>query len=446
MPRHETTGEVRKDSLGNYSTRIRAFGRREPFDLPTCTDDPTAEDRSTLLAKIAKQLKLAGANEARSLEALRLVAAASERSLNNALTVAEELLGGQIPAGTGVPEAPTFETVAKEWTSGDLHTRFPDHVAKLKASLATVKQRLDKGILPVIGNVRVTEITRAHCDDVMRKLPIPKGKTELSRETRRQYAGLVNRVLNLAELAGYIDRNPLPRGWLPKVGPQKRFPVLYPEEDRTLLACEEVPLAYRVLYGFLHREGMRRGEAAALQWSDLDLDNETVSLDENKTDHPRWWRLSEGVAETLEAWKAFRTRELGGEPNPEDPVFTDEHGRPLSPDHMAETVRAHLKKAGLTRADLYSTGPLKGAFGLHCFRRSFVTISLANGRNEDFVRQRTGHKSTQLLKYRQTAKALAELELGELDPLSLEQLDCPGIAPGNPTRRWRNGRRASLRC
>ena len=66
----------------------------------------------------------------------------------------------------------------------------------------------------------------------MRKLP-----EGLSRATRRHYAGLIHRVLNLAELAGYIARNPLPRGWLPKLGGKKRFPILYPGEDRTLLAA-----------------------------------------------------------------------------------------------------------------------------------------------------------------------------------------------------------------
>ena len=54
-------------------------------------------------------------------------------------------------------------------------------------------------------------------------------------------------------------------------------------------ARQDVPLAYRVLYGFLHREGGRRTESALLQWYELDLENEVVQLDENKTEHARWW-------------------------------------------------------------------------------------------------------------------------------------------------------------
>ena len=78
---------------------------------------------------------------------------------------------------------------------------------------------------------------------------------------RRQYAGLIYRVLNLAELAGYIERNPLPRAVASKRGRAKRFPILYPNEDTALLACVDIPLCYRMLWGYLHREGSRRNEA-----------------------------------------------------------------------------------------------------------------------------------------------------------------------------------------
>ena len=38
----EATGEVRFIS-GVWTTRVRTFGRREPFKLPTCTSEEDAE-------------------------------------------------------------------------------------------------------------------------------------------------------------------------------------------------------------------------------------------------------------------------------------------------------------------------------------------------------------------------------------------------------------------
>ncbi|MCC6901783.1 MAG: protein kinase [Polyangiaceae bacterium] len=151
--------------------------------------------------------------------------------------------------------------------------------------------------------------------------------------------------------------------------------------------------------------------AVALQWFELDLEHGVVTLDENKTDNARWWRLGEGVAEALAAWK-----KMCGDVEPDDRVFTDDHGRPLTIERMAERCREHLQLAGIHRPDLFSTGANKGRFGTHGFRRSFVTRSLAIGMAEDWVRARSGHKSMELLRYRQSAKGLADPRVPEVDP------------------------------
>lgn len=90
---------------------------------------------------------------------------------------------------------------------------------------------------------------------------------------------------------------------------------------------------------------MRRGEAVALMWRDVDLETGTISLDENKTDHARMWKLAPGDSEALAAWRKFREEPDDGPPVELDPtelVFTDEHGRPLQADHLADMVRRHL--------------------------------------------------------------------------------------------------------
>ena len=129
-----------------------------------------------------------------------------------------------------------------------------------------------------------------------------------------------------------------------------------------------------------------------------------MNLDENKTDHARF---SEALARLGRCLRALVR--LRGGCEPEDWVFVDEHGRPLQLRVLADKVRDHLAAAGIVRPDLTTVGPNKGRFGLHCFRRSFVTRSLAIGHTEDWVRLRSGHKGTELYRYRQEARALAEL-------------------------------------
>ncbi len=411
--------------LDGYSTRLR-YGKdeRASFVIVGARNDDEAQARADEMQEMARRLMAAGHSADAHPILKRMGEADTTREQDRVRKLVDALCAGTLPT-TPSPKVEgaslTFKMVGERWTSGWFHRNFPDQVeAIIQASNI---QRLDKAVYPVIGDKPIRLVTRSDCDDVMRKLPAPKSKDgtrELSRSTRRQYAGLMNRILNLAELAGYIDRNPLPRGWLPKPAPKKRFPILYPSEDVALLACTRVPFGFRLFYGFLHREGVRRAEAADLQWKDLDLENETIALDENKTDHPRWWKLSPGVADALQAWRDHRRSRADDKErdDADDLVFVEENGGALELNHLADRVRAHLLDAKLERADLTSTGALKGRFGLHCFRRSFVTRSLALGKNEDWVRQRTGHTSEELLTYRQAAKALVELELGDLAPLA----------------------------
>ena len=53
-------------------------------------------------------------------------------------------------------------------------------------------------------------------------------------------------------------------------------------------------------------------------------------------------------------------------------------------------------------------------------RATFVAVSLANGKTETWVADRTGHRSSAMLKrYRRQARTWAELGLGNLTSLGL---------------------------
>ena len=54
----------------------------------------------------------------------------------------------------------------------------------------------------------------------------------------------------------------------------------------------------------------------------------------------------------------------------------------------------------------------------HDLRATFITLALAYGETDDWVRQRTGHKSSQMItRYRRAASHAEELELGWLYPM-----------------------------
>ncbi len=108
----------------------------------------------------------------------------------------------------------------------------PDHV-DVKKTASIDKSRL-KVINKLGGGAAMVDFTVEHAERVKESLPA-RCKTPA---TRRQYAQLIHRVLALARYPmRLLQRNPLPRGFLPKPGTAKADQWLYPAEDACPCAC-----------------------------------------------------------------------------------------------------------------------------------------------------------------------------------------------------------------
>lgn len=384
---------------GKHFARVRVGkGRRLTIPLPGVRGEHAAEVRAAEIADVANTLVAAGRWFDVEEVARAMGGATTEKQLRILRVAAERLAA----SGPGVGEGDeTFEHFAGRWTTGALHREHPDHVP-LKDATG------DSGILalhinPHVGALPLVSFTIENADAVMRALP-----DGLSKARRRHVAQVIHRVLRLAAYpARLIERSPLPPGWLPKLGPDKARVYLYPDEDAKLMAAtgdNGVELQARVLYGFLAREGLRVSEALSLSWSDLDLDRGAIIMDENKTEDPRSWALDPGVVRALSTWKLQA---------PAEGPFASVSAR-----HAAGRLRDDLAAAGVDRAELYRQSAARRRIGVHDLRATFVTISLATGKTEAWVQDRTGHRSTLMIaKYRRASRTVAELGLGGLMPL-----------------------------
>jgi len=403
-------GRPRKDGFaagavfhqnGKWYARITLeVGERRAFELPTVSDEKRARERAAVLAEMAGILRRAERLDLAP-KILARAASANEKDLGPAREVVRGILNGNLVRELD-REGMMFKQLGALWTSGELARRYPDHV-KVKRSADDDLSRLERHVYPTAGDVLLSAFTIEHAEHVMAAMP-----ATLSRSTRRHVAQLMHRVLGLAVYPmRIIAANPLPRGWLPSSGTSKAMTFLYPEEDAALMRCTDIPLAHRVFYGVLAREGLRKSEALALTWGNVDLVRGALILDRNKTDDPRTWALDAGVAQALRAW-----HELGDKPDDER-VFVD------LGDVNVDTLRGHLRAAGLDRAQLFERSETRQPIRLHDLRATFVTLSLATGRSEAWVADRTGHRSSVMInRYRRAARSVAELGLGALGSLA----------------------------
>jgi integrase len=412
---------VREAKGGGYLSRGKFFARvtirpqkRKLVRLRWCTNLDDAAARALALQAMVNNLREAGESEhvaavlksggPADADKLAAVARTVARIVEGKLTKRPE--DGK-PGGVE-----TFETFGKKWTSGELHESYPDDVKEKKTS------REDKYRLAIlsktIGPVPLARFTLQDAQAAMRALPV-----DLEVNTRRQYAQAMHRVLEMAVYpACILAHSPLPKGFVPKPGKQKAKSQPWPKEDATGLACETWPLCERMLFGFLAREGMRKGEAAALTWGDLDLTVGAINLDENKTDAPRAWALDPSVTTALRIWKGMRT-----DTKRTDLVFRQTDGEPYPKDGgVAEAYRLYLEKACNARPEILAKQP-KGSNRLqvrgHDLRGLFITTALANGKTEAWVQDRTGHTTSGMLnRYRKVARTASELGLGTLVPMA----------------------------
>jgi len=238
--------------------------------------------------------------------------------------------------------------------------------------------------------------------------------------------------------------------WLPRIGDAKAKECLYPDEDAKLLAGRSVergkpapPLLRRLAYGFLEREGMRADEMATLRWRDVDLRRGRVNLDENKTDDPRDWDLRPDVVAALTRWKELCAPCTGAD----DYVFADA-GVPINIEHLADQLRRDLWRIGVRRPQLHENTKGRQRIRAHDLRATFVTISLATGKTETWISDRTGHRSHEMIEtYRRRSRTWNLGELGLLHELIPELCRPEWALNGQQTHRTggETGRRSGFR-
>jgi hypothetical protein len=157
------------------------------------------------------------------------------------------------------------------------------------------------------------------------------------------------------------------------------------------------------------------------------------------TDDPRSWALDPGVARALKMWKEAYCKDA----KLDDHVFVDPMvGAPLYTLHLADHLREDLRAAGVTRPALFERSDVRRPIRVHDLRATFVTVSLANGKTETWVADRTGHRSSVMInRYRRAARTWAELSMGPLSPLddAIPELRLPHGLPhdGPPEERER---------
>jgi len=441
-----------------YARTRYGKGKRLERLVPSAKSPEEAKERGKVIARYAERFMEIGRPDLVRGAADRLADAAPGAELADVCKKLDAVLKmGIVAPAHGI----TFEQWANRYTSGELARQYPDQVHARNHDDDV--SRLRKYILPHVRDVPVTAFELAHAQAVMTALP------PMSEANRRQVAQIMGRLMHLAVNPGrLVTVSPLPRGWLPKIRKKKFHPFLYPREEALLLGCSDVAESFRLFVGVANREGMRVSELLDSDRWQWNTDEGFFTRGKNKTGETGFWALQADTNDAMRIW-------LERHPEAQKPfayvlaLLATKACPEGDRKKLAALFRDSLRRAGVTREELFTATATTAALRAHDMRATFVTLSLAAGKPEQYIRDRTGHKSTYMIdRYRRPARQLAELKLGTLQNL-VEALGwgmgggCAGSDPseapsadvsqphgrlvGSPSLepKWRNGRRSGFK-
>lgn len=124
---------------------------------------------------------------------------------------------------------------------------------------------------PSLGNHRLSKLAAAHVDAF-----IASKRSSYSKNSQRIMRSTLRKALNDAIKAGHLIRNVVDTSEPVKVSRRAQSFLTVDEAQRLLAAASGNRLA--ALYVVVLSLGLRKGEALALRWEDLDLDAGTVII------------------------------------------------------------------------------------------------------------------------------------------------------------------------
>lgn len=307
--------------------------------------------------------------------------------------VRQKMQKALVEVDEGTYTAPAKITV-KQW----LETWLTEYTGDVKDSTRTsYRQHMNNHIIPALGALKLSEVTPAICQKFYNDLT--RREKPLSPKTVKNVHGVLHHALKQAVRLGYMRMNPTEACTLPRIEKARIEPLDAPEIRRLLNVLEED--VYSDVLRVDLFTGMREGEILGLQWSCVDFDRGTITIEKQlsrprvkgeeyrftslKNDKPRTVQPAPFVMQLLkrqrrrQAEDRIRAGAAWDDCGFPDLVFTSETGKYLN----YTIVLRHLKKA------LEAAGLPEKRF--HDLRHTYAVTSLQAGDDVKTVQENLGH-------------------------------------------------------
>lgn len=299
---------------------------------------------------------------------------------------------------------------------------------RLKPSTtASYRKNVRLHIVPHIGATPLAAVTGQRLTALYRRLESSgrvDGAGGLSPRTVRYVHTIVHRALRDAVEDGLLATNPADRAKPPTSAQAKAPELRYwtPEQLAAFLGWARDEDDLYVAWQLLAATGMRRGEALALRWSDVDFANarvavrrsavlvkhhgegETIEVGTPKNARARVVDVDERTAAVLRAHRATLAGIELRLARDDALVLPSDHGAVRHPDRFSRAFAARVRRAGRALVARNGAGGCVGEstmallppIRLHDLRHTHATALLAAGEHPKVVQERLGHATVSI--------------------------------------------------
>ena len=270
-----------------------------------------------------------------------------------------------------------FADLADEWLA------FETEKGKLKIGSLEVYKGLRERTYNYLGHMYIENITRKVVQKFIFALAKGEdGKKPLKQKTQKNYLAFVSNAFTYAVKNEYIKESPCKAIEVTETESEERDPYTLDEEVALLKKLNEKGALthYKVFFMLLIHLGMRKGEALAIEWKDIDFSAKSVFIRRNSqyrnsstgvyTTLPktkgsiRCLKLPDEIIDLLPKLKAKQEelkKNVGDNWVEHDRLFTAWDGNPMHPSRPYNWLQKFCERENL---------PFKG---LHNFRHALVT-------------------------------------------------------------------------
>lgn len=288
----------------------------------------------------------------------------------------------------------TFEQFAAKW--------FDEYVVPNNkySEQRTKRTVLRSSLVPFFGRMRIAQITARDIERYKAKA-LDEG---VSRKTINNRLMIFNKCVWTAYEWLALPGSPPAIRWLKYVPTVADY--LSPDECSLLLSCAEGTVHEMLLTAL--RTGMRQGELKGLQWSSIDWQSGSITVQHSRCDYtgellspknnrPRHIPMDADLQEIL-----LKRRQDTGY------VFVDVDGRPFDGKRLQRRLDAISKKAGLRK------------IGWHTLRHTFASHLVLRGVPITAVQMLLGHASiSTTMRYAHLAPATLRTAIDMLNPKTM---------------------------